>query len=69
MRKTKKLSESIYNQILNDFYLIFLANKFQNKNLLNLRRFLDYLIQLKFPNKNESRDLLFLSQSMISIKN
>ena len=69
MRKTKKLSESIYNQILNDFYLIFLANKFQNKNLLNLRRFLDYLIQLKFPNENESRDLLFLSQSMISIKN
>ena len=69
MRKTKKLSESIYNQILNDFYLIFLANKFQNKNLLNLRRFLDYLIELKFPNENESRDLLFLSQSMISIKN
>ena len=67
-KNQKKLSENIFNYIQNDFYLILLVNKFKNKNLLNLRIFLNYLIKLKFP-KNESNNLLFLTQSMIWIKN
>ena len=62
------LSKEIFSLIQEDFYTIFIINKFKNKNISHINQFLNYIISLKFPQNGNSMDFLFFSKNNFMVK-
>ena len=68
-QKDNCLTQELFFLIQEDFYTIFIINKFKHKNIKHIKEFLHYIISLKFPQSEDLSDFLFFSQSILWIKN
>ncbi len=62
------MTQELFFLIQEDFYIIFIINKFKHKNIKHIKEFLHYTISLKFPQSEDLSDFLFFSQSILCIK-
>ena len=62
------LNKEIFSLIQEDFYTIFIINKFKNKNISHINQFLNYIISLKFPQNENSMNFLFFSKIILWLK-
>ena len=67
-QKDNCLTQELFFLIKEDFYTIFIINKFKHKNIKHIKEFLHYIISLKFPQSEDLSDFLFFSQSILWIK-
>ena len=67
-QKDNCLTQELFFLIKEDFYTIFIINKFKHKNIKHIKEFLHYIISLKFPQNEDLSDFLFFNQSILWIK-
>ena len=60
-QKDNCLTQELFFLIKEDFYTIFIINKFKHKNIKHIKEFLHYIISLKFPQSEDLSDFLFFN--------
>ena len=67
-KNNNTLNNKIFSLIQDDFYTIYIINKFKHKNISHIKTFLNYIISLKFPQIDDINDFLFFSQTILWLK-
>ncbi len=67
-KNNNTLNNKIFSLIQDDFYTIYIINKFKHKNISHIKTFLNYIISLKLPQNENINDFLFFSQTILWLK-
>ena len=67
-KNNNTLNNEIFSLIQDDFYTIYIINKFKHKNITHIKDFLNYIISLKFPQIDNINNFLFFSQTILWLK-